>query len=99
MTDKTDSIRDLFGKGLADLRTMRDEMKVKLHLAGMDAKEAWKELEPRLEAAEKQASEITEATATATVEAAQKMISDLSSSFEDLRKKLVGDDKGDNASS
>ncbi|MEZ4381160.1 MAG: hypothetical protein R3A79_07415 [Nannocystaceae bacterium] len=96
MTDKTDSIRDIFGKGLADLRTMRDELKVKLHLAGMDAKEAWKELEPRLEAVEKQASEITEATANATVEAAQKMISDLSSSFEELKKRIG---KGDGAAS
>ncbi|MDH3622623.1 MAG: hypothetical protein OEQ49_02025 [Myxococcales bacterium] len=32
-----------------DLRRMADEIKVKLHLAGMDAKDAWNEIQPRLE--------------------------------------------------
>lgn len=32
-----------------DLRRMADEIRVKLHLAGMDAKDAWNEIQPRLE--------------------------------------------------
>ena len=32
-----------------DLRRMADEIKVKLHLAGMDAKDAWNVIQPRLE--------------------------------------------------
>ncbi|MDH3202767.1 MAG: hypothetical protein OEM15_17910 [Myxococcales bacterium] len=32
-----------------DLRRMADEIKVKLHLASMDAKDAWNEIQPRLE--------------------------------------------------
>jgi tetrahydromethanopterin S-methyltransferase subunit G len=32
---------------------MADEIKVKLHLAGMDAKDAWNEIQPRLEDFEK----------------------------------------------
>jgi len=32
-----------------DLKRMADEIKVKLHLAGMDAKDAWDEIQPRLE--------------------------------------------------
>lgn len=32
-----------------DLRRAADEIKVKLHLAGMDAKDAWDEIQPRLE--------------------------------------------------
>lgn len=32
-----------------DLQRMADEIKVKLHLAGMDAKDAWNEIQPRLE--------------------------------------------------
>jgi hypothetical protein len=35
-------------KGVAVLRTLRDEIKVKLHLAGMDAKDQWAKLEPEL---------------------------------------------------
>ncbi|MCB9707023.1 MAG: hypothetical protein H6711_34600 [Myxococcales bacterium] len=84
MTDSSDSIRDLLHKGLGDLRTMRDEIKLKLHLAGMDAKQAWEALEPRLGELEKQASEVSEAT----VEAAQKAAGELQSAFAELRKKL-----------
>lgn len=31
-----------------DLQRMADEIRVKLHLAGMDAKDAWDEVQPRL---------------------------------------------------
>ena len=31
-----------------DLQRMADEIKLKLHLAGMDAKDAWDEIQPRL---------------------------------------------------
>lgn len=31
-----------------DLKRTADEIKVKLHLAGMDAKDAWNDLEPKL---------------------------------------------------
>lgn len=34
-----------------DLRALRDEVKLKLHLASMDLKTEWKELEPQLERA------------------------------------------------
>ncbi len=37
----------------ADLKRMADEIKVKLHLASMDAKDAWNEIQPRLEDFEK----------------------------------------------
>lgn len=31
-----------------DLRRAADEVRVKLHLAGMDAKDAWEDLQPKL---------------------------------------------------
>jgi len=31
-----------------DLKRTADEIKVKLHLAGMDAKDAWDEIQPRI---------------------------------------------------
>lgn len=31
-----------------DLKRAADEIKLKLHLAGMDAKDAWEEIQPRL---------------------------------------------------
>jgi DNA anti-recombination protein RmuC len=32
-----------------DLRRAADEIRVKLHLAGMDAKDAWEDIQPRLQ--------------------------------------------------
>ncbi|HEY6033505.1 MAG TPA: hypothetical protein VIV58_04575 [Kofleriaceae bacterium] len=32
-----------------DVRRLADELEVKIHLAGMDARDKWHELEPRLE--------------------------------------------------
>jgi ElaB/YqjD/DUF883 family membrane-anchored ribosome-binding protein len=32
-----------------DLKRLTDEIRVKLHLAGMDAKEAWEKIQPRIE--------------------------------------------------
>ena len=31
-----------------DLRRTADEIRLKLHLAGMDAKDAWEEIQPRI---------------------------------------------------
>lgn len=39
-------------KIVEQLRQMADEVRVKVHLAGMDAKEAWTKLEPKLHAFE-----------------------------------------------
>lgn len=57
----------------ADLKTQRDEIKVQLHLLGMDAREDWEELEKKYQlfqarlkrasqAAEKSSEEIKQAT-------------------------------------
>ncbi len=51
------------------LQTLRDEVKVRLHLAGMDAKDTWNKLEPRIDDVERQvakaADELTDATRAA----------------------------------
>ncbi|HWB74933.1 MAG TPA: hypothetical protein VG755_08250 [Nannocystaceae bacterium] len=41
MTDTSDHL-------LPDLRRMADEIRVRIHLAGLEAKDAWAKLEPRL---------------------------------------------------
>ena len=96
MTKPSDAIRDLITTKLADLRTMRDEIKLKAHLAGMDAKQSWSELEPRLEALEREAATFTEATATATVEATKEVVHNLVGAFEELRAKLDRSAKSEN---
>ena len=43
-----------------DLKRMRDELRVRLHLAGLDVRDRWNELEPRIGNAEKFAHEVNE---------------------------------------
>jgi hypothetical protein len=45
------SMHERFTRRGAQLRTLRDEVRVKLHLAGMDARDRWRELEPEVDAA------------------------------------------------
>ena len=49
-------------KGVDLLRTLRDEVKVKLHLAGMDVKDQWSKLEPELFKVERAAEQATESS-------------------------------------
>lgn len=42
-----------------ELRMLRDEVRLKLHLAGMDLKEEWQNLEPQLERAINEAAHVS----------------------------------------
>lgn len=44
------------GSMLESLRRMADEIRVRIHLAGMEAKDAWGKLEPKLHEYEQKAS-------------------------------------------
>jgi hypothetical protein len=48
-----------------DVRQMTDELKVKMHLAGMDLRERWKALQPRLEKLEQKVTAATDRAETA----------------------------------
>jgi hypothetical protein len=61
---------------LNSVRAMRDEVRVQLHLAGMEAKAEWSKLEPQIEALEHVAEDFTDATHTAVCKA-YKSLSDL----------------------
>jgi hypothetical protein len=45
----TGDIKSELEKSVKTLRELRDEVRVKLHLAGMDVKDEWNRLEPQLE--------------------------------------------------
>ncbi len=49
----SEDVRKQFEHDLGELKKLRDEIRVKLHLAGMEVKERWKQLEPRLEEIER----------------------------------------------
>ncbi len=59
MTTMNDDIRKEITKTMDQLRQLRDEAKVKIHLASMDAKQAWDQLEPKIDEAEHAAGQAT----------------------------------------
>lgn len=78
-------MKDEFDKTLADLRSLRDEIKVKVHLASMDVKDTWsKKLEPRMRELEQRANSAADKTWTELKDAAQ----DLRTRFKKLRDEL-----------
>jgi hypothetical protein len=46
-----------------NLRRMADEIRVKIHLAGMDAKDTWAKLEPKLHEFERKAERVKDKVA------------------------------------
>lgn len=73
--NKQDGLRRELNATLDELRTLRDEIRVQLHLAGMDAKDRWnRDLEPRLFSMEKRVErEVGDATRSALHELAESM--------------------------
>lgn len=72
-------------KLMDDLRTLRDEIRLQLHLAGMEAARAWhEELEPKLGQVERQ----VDAAGLQAAESLGKLAHDLKQSFEDFRGRL-----------
>jgi len=64
-TKSTESLRAEATELLAKLRTERDELRVRLHLAGAEAREEWEKLEPRLAELEARAAQVGEAAGAA----------------------------------
>jgi len=60
-------------KGAELLKTLRDEIKVKLHLGGMEAKDQWAKLEPELWKVERAAQQATESSKRLMDELIQKL--------------------------
>lgn len=56
-----------------ELRKLRDEIRVQVHLGGMEAKKAWDELEPKLAEADRLAENASEDTFHEVVETLRKL--------------------------
>jgi hypothetical protein len=65
MSPSTENLKAQVKDGIGQLQTLRDEVRVRLHLAGMDAKDAWNSLEPEIEHAEHLAKDATDASRAA----------------------------------
>lgn len=70
----TTDLKKAIAGSVAVLRRLREEIRIDIHLARMDAKDRWHALEPQFAVAEKAAHDISEATKqtlSTTVEAFQ----------------------------
>lgn len=79
---QTNELKQQITDSLSQLRTVADEIRVRIHLAGMDARDAWERLEPRLERAAAQAGE-----------ASREVLADLGKELRTLRASLEGEKK------
>jgi hypothetical protein len=68
MSQTTNELKNELHKSLSLLRTLRDEVKVSLHLAGIEAKDQWSKLEPRINEVERAAKDASEASRAAVVD-------------------------------
>jgi len=66
-------LKEELKKSLTHLKSLRDEVRVKLHLASLDAKTEWNKLEPHLLDLERAAGEASEATVNGIKEAVKKV--------------------------
>lgn len=82
---KNDRLSGELKTAYGELRTLAEEIRVQLHLAGMDAKDAWnRDLEPRLYSLEQRVeSEVSSAT--------QQAVHELREAMSSFRARLVKD--------
>lgn len=79
-TSRTEHLKEELKRGLNVLRMLRDEVRVRLHLGGLDAKGEWNRLEPHLFDVEQRAHTATEAS--------RRMIADAIERLKRLRSSL-----------
>jgi hypothetical protein len=73
MSDTANDLKNELKKGLSQLQTLRDEVRVKLHLANMDLKDQWNKLDPYLADVEKKAADASEASRNLINEAVKRL--------------------------
>ena len=77
MSDARSEFKAELEKSTATLRTLRDELRVQIHLGKLEAKDEWRKLEPRLESAleraEKDVSEASRVAVKELTDAARKL--------------------------
>jgi hypothetical protein len=69
----TTDLKHEIQKNLGQLKALRDEIKVKVHLAQMDVKDEWNQLEPQLSELERAATDFTETTRRAVTDAVKRL--------------------------
>jgi hypothetical protein len=77
MDETSKKLRTELEQSVGQLRELREEARLKMHLAKMDVKDRWRELEPRVtavvEQAAKSASEVSRTAVTEAINALEKL--------------------------
>ncbi len=81
----TDNIKSQLEKELQDLQRMREDIRATLHRAGQDARDKWKELEPKLEELERK----VEAGGKELGEAGSKLFEDIGKAVRDFANRVT----------
>jgi hypothetical protein len=71
MNQTTTDLQTEIKKLSQSLETLRDEVRVRIHLGAMDAKDAWNKMEPQIAAAERAAEHVSESSREALKKALQ----------------------------
>ena len=79
MSEVSDELKKELRKTVDILKTMRDEIKVKLHLAGQEAKDRWQKLEPEIEKAGNEVAKTSKAA-----------VDELVTRVKEFKKELIG---------
>jgi hypothetical protein len=85
------TLRDRIHEEAQELRTMRDELRVQMHLSKLEARDLWDQLEGNWEHVESKLGEIGEAsqeTAEDVGQAAKLLLDELKEGYRRLRKLL-----------
>ena len=86
--DAMNNLKNTFESGLQELRTLRDEIRVRLHLVGQEARDQWeKHLEPHVGRIEQQLKESGEDTREAMKEALERA----RAAFREFRSRMTSD--------
>ncbi len=84
MSDEENKVRAQVDDVLGELQRMADEIRLKVHLGSMEAKDEWKEIEPKLHELEKEADRMV----NRTTEELKDLGDDLKTRFEKLKEDL-----------
>ncbi|MBT4161995.1 MAG: hypothetical protein HOC70_14820 [Gammaproteobacteria bacterium] len=75
---------DEFDKMIENLKTLRDEIRVQVHLAKAEVKDEWEELEPKFEQLEEKLSDAAEETR----EVVNVVAEELTSAYRRIKERL-----------
>jgi hypothetical protein len=85
MSDLANNVRKTVDEALTELEQVADEVRLRLHLGGMDAKDAWRKLEPQIEHARQHARDASDASSNT--------IHDVLDSLKKFKSSLLGEEQ------